>query len=462
MTQCVSQRKNLLILIITMCLNPTIINNRKYICMQNNYPCLSLNGREMYYTRPTSEPYNYKYFNRRNLGVNHDNIDRYYAFNPVTGEKIPLFIEVPCCKCLECQASKTSQINNRMLIEQIGHGNIIPLFFTLTYSDKYLPKDRSVNKLDVRLFINRLYTYLRRKGYQGPTPRHIVFSEYSPTNFRPHYHGIIYGLDVSQVFPKYLDFIEWFESVWGKGFVNIKHFLPHGFQYVSKYLLKEKYNPSHLKPNFWFGSRVGGGIGTLALNNPDFLDAVRLNTSTFRFKFKICGELHTVTVPPYLRKKLYPTACQLLPKEVRDAVYNICFASHLAQLKLVQSPYLSELESIADSEFPTEFLKYYPYFRCIYDIDTCPSDDTLHNFVETLSASAIIEKYESSYDVLSCFISSPLRDRYIDALMHHDSLMASYYDRCKQYIESLPPVEDRIVLLTNELNKVKSRDHYCG
>lgn len=445
-----------------MCLNPTIINNRKYICSQNDYPCVQLLDRTVYYTRPSFEPYDYKRFNRRALGVNHDNIDSFYAFNPISGEKIPLFIEVSCGKCLECRNSRTIEINSRMLCEQIGHKDITPLFFTLTYNNDNLPKDGSVNKLDVRLFINRLYTYLRRKGYTGPTPRHIVFSEYSPTNLRPHYHGIIYGLDVFSLWPRYLDFVEWFEKVWGKGFINIKHFLPHGFRYVSKYLLKEKYNPGCLQPNFWFGSRVGGGIGISALNDPDFLDAVRLNTSTFRFKFKICGELHTISVPSYLRKKLYSTAPRLLPKEVRDAVYNMCFAQDLATVKLSHFPHLHQLEDISFYEFPPEYLTSFPYFRWIYDRDSSPDDDTLSHYASLIDPDEIIERFRSSYEILGRFLESPLYDKYCWSLLHYDSFMSSYYENVERYISQLPPVSDRVVGLLKELNSVKSRNHYCG
>lgn len=442
-----------------MCLTPRIIVNPTYIKRCNDYPTVYMNGKVFGYQRHPLYSFAYSSFNFRRYGVNSDNINEYYAFNQITGEKIPVYIAVPCGRCLECRESKRSQIYNRMLCEQIGHDET-PLFFTLTYSDQFLPKF-GVSKMDVRLFFNRFYTYLRRVGYKGSSPRHIVFSEYSPEKLRPHYHGIIFGLDVKQLWPRYMDFVNWFEKTWSMGFINIKHFMPHGFKYCSKYILKEKYNPSGFNPNFWFGSRQSGGIGSSALRNPDFISAVNLNLSTHRFKFKIHGELHTVTVPKYLIDKIYPTVARTIPKEIRDAVYSIRLClDNMHHLYLLR-PYLHQLEKY-DFVFPRDLVSSYPYFNYLYDEQDFTSLVESPDYISSLNPTNLINQYQCLYNILKNWINSPEYYKFIFAYRNRDRLFARFYQNCEKYVESLPPVEERERMLINELEKLNQRNHFAG
>ncbi|UPW41267.1 replication initiator protein [Sigmofec virus UA08Rod_4626] len=442
-----------------MCLTPRIIVNPTYVKRCNEYPTVYMNGKIFGYQRHPLYSFAYQSFNFRRWGVNPDNVDEFYAFNQITGEKIAVYLAVPCGKCLECRESKRSQIYNRMLCEQIGHTET-PLFFTLTYNDANLPSC-GVSKLDVRLFFNRFYTYLKRVGYKGSTPRHIVFSEYSPEKLRPHYHGIIFGLDVASIFPRYLDFVDWFEKIWGKGFINIKHFLPHGFKYCSKYILKEKYNPCGLNPNFWFGSRQGGGIGSSSLLCPEFIDAVNKNLSTHRFKFKICGELHTVTVPKYLIDKIYPTVARTIPKEIRDAVYSLRLCLDNMHQLLSLNPHLHCLEKY-DFVFPRDLMSSYPYFNYIFDESQHRSLLENEDYIRTLSPSNLINQYDELCSILRNWIMTPDYDRFIFAYRHHDRLFAQYYLNCEKYVESLPPAPEREQMLINELTKLNQRTHFAG
>lgn len=445
-----------------MCLNPVFIANPEYVRRTNEFPIASCNGREIYYRKSPFDVFNYKYFNRHNLGVTSDNVDNYVAYNPITGESIPLFVSVPCGKCLECRDSKRKQLYQRMVCEQIGHDvkGIIPLFFTLTYNDENLPKD-GVSCLDVRLFFNRFYTYLRRAGYKGDSPRHIVFSEYSPTKHRAHYHGIIFGLDVAQLWPHYMDFVDFFEKTWNKGFVHIKHFLPHGFNYVSKYVLKEKNAPDDLNPNFWFGSRQNGGIGSFALQNPDFVSEFYRNLSTLRFEFKVCGEIITVNVPKSVRTKILQTASSCIPKAVKDAVYNV--ASSLAvmhRLCEIRPSNISFLDKY-DYVFPPELVDKLPYFRYIFDYSTdssCIPDD----YVLTFSPDQLIAIYEDNVSVINSFLNSSAYDRHMYMFFNYDRLMSAYHSYVERHIKELPEPSLREHLLKIDLETLNSRNHFAG
>ena len=62
------------------------------------------------------------------------------------------------------------------------------LFITLTYNDKNLPKDRSLNLSHFQSFIKRLRTKF------GNGIRFYHCGEYGPKTLRPHYHAIIFNL----------------------------------------------------------------------------------------------------------------------------------------------------------------------------------------------------------------------------------------------------------------------------
>lgn len=66
-------------------------------------------------------------------------------------------------------------------------------FLTLTYDDKYLPKNRSVRLKDVQDFFKRFRYYCARNDI--PEFRYFLSSEYGDTTFRPHYHACITNFD---------------------------------------------------------------------------------------------------------------------------------------------------------------------------------------------------------------------------------------------------------------------------
>lgn len=299
-----------------MCLNPTIILNPAYSQHRHEFQSICLDGHfiEQVQLSPTTfYPVNLPPFSR--LGLSVDNLSRFVAIDP-DGVITKIFMPVPCNKCMECQASKQSAIRVRMLLEQMSH-ECAPIFFTLTYNNEHLPAD-GVSQTDVKRFLNRLHLYLGREGF--PTYfRHVVFSEYGSLRGRPHYHGILYGLDWLD-YPKYPDFFRVLEKAWGKGFVRYEPVTGRAFKYVSKYVGKDSFmdEVKGRNPNFWTASRRDGGLGSLITKNEDFLELC--STPQFpTIHLPVDGEVYEITLPSYVRDKILPPLSRYISRDLREA-----------------------------------------------------------------------------------------------------------------------------------------------
>lgn len=101
-----------------------------------------------------------------------------------------------CGYCVNCRANKASQWKLRCLYELANHDSAI--FITFTYSDEWLLSHnptRSLIKKDIQDFNKRLRSDI---DYQklDINYRFYIAGEYSdPPKERPHYHGILFGLD---------------------------------------------------------------------------------------------------------------------------------------------------------------------------------------------------------------------------------------------------------------------------
>lgn len=104
-----------------------------------------------------------------------------------------------CGKCPACRANTASQWKLRCLYELDNWSSAV--FVTLTYSDEWLLSHNmsaqgfpTLRKKDVQGFIKRLKADMKYNEPERPLPSYYFCGEYSPKE-RPHYHGIIYGLD---------------------------------------------------------------------------------------------------------------------------------------------------------------------------------------------------------------------------------------------------------------------------
>lgn len=113
-------------------------------------------------------------------------------------------------------------------------------FITLTYDNKNLPSDGSLDKEHFQLFIKKY-----RKSIEPKRLRYYHCGEYGEQLGRPHYHAIIFGHDfddkvhikgegLSKLYTG-----EKLEKLWGKGSVTIGSVTFESAAYVARYVLKK-------------------------------------------------------------------------------------------------------------------------------------------------------------------------------------------------------------------------------
>lgn len=99
--------------------------------------------------------------------------------------------KVPCRKCIECRLGHAADWATRLMKEAQCHE--ASSFITLTYDDDNLPAGRTLVKADLSAFFKRLHNRLLRS--RGFGIRYYGAGEYSPVEWRPHYHGLVFGFD---------------------------------------------------------------------------------------------------------------------------------------------------------------------------------------------------------------------------------------------------------------------------
>lgn len=103
--------------------------------------------------------------------------------------KFPMGLLVPCGQCMNCRLQKREEWVMRVLHESESWDSC--LFLTLTYSNDHLPKDETLIKSDLQKFFKRLRKRLGKRKI-----KYFACGEYGEENGRPHYHCIIFGLDL--------------------------------------------------------------------------------------------------------------------------------------------------------------------------------------------------------------------------------------------------------------------------
>lgn len=292
---------------------------------------------------------------------NPDDINnQYYVFNPATGESHPLFFFAPCNNCSECVVSRYSELASRLQFEVLSHDSSIPvIFFTLTYDDDHLPPD-GVCRAHITDFVNKLHLYLHRAGISSPF-RHFIVSEYGTDpryTRRAHYHGLLFGLDLrrygdvrifNEVFHKCWPRCRYERAVWE--FARSNHAIS---RYCCKYLIKQRLVdcvPPGKNPNFYSSPRVGGGLGSRALLNPELLDKILHSTDgtisvkcpTFMSSDSISLGVQRIRIPRFIIDKLFPPVCRYFTSNLRRALQWLVHSyNHILRISdnpsLVPSP----------------------------------------------------------------------------------------------------------------------------
>lgn len=144
----------------------------------------------------------------------------------------------PCGKCINCRIQDASDKTVRFIHESKSHE--ANCFVTLTYSDKFLPEDGSLNHRHFQLFMKRLrfVSDFKFKFY--------MCGEYGEKLDRPHYHALLFGCDFSdRVFYKKnkrgdnLDTSARLESLWQLGLCTVGSITQQSARYVAGYVTKK-------------------------------------------------------------------------------------------------------------------------------------------------------------------------------------------------------------------------------
>lgn len=149
-------------------------------------------------------------------------------------------VDLPCGRCIGCTTRWSSHWVVRCFHESLLHE--WSWFVTLTYDQEHVPADLSLSKREWQLFAKRLR---KRRGKF----RFFATGEYGSVNKRPHFHAVLFGLELRDLKPVEgrkvggsgeLYTSEELVACWGRGFVSVGHVTPESIAYVTKYASKKR------------------------------------------------------------------------------------------------------------------------------------------------------------------------------------------------------------------------------
>lgn len=178
----------------------------------------------------------------RTEAINPDTGRRGLTFNPLKAANSALPLMLPCGQCNGCRYDKAASWAIRLGHEAQLHER--SSFITLTYSDENVPQDYSVKKRDWQLFMKRV-----RKEF-GSGIRFFGCGEYGDKGGRPHYHGLLFGLDFAgdrKPWAKRDGHQVWrseaLEALWPFGQSELGSVTPSSAGYVARYCIKKMTGP---------------------------------------------------------------------------------------------------------------------------------------------------------------------------------------------------------------------------
>lgn len=196
---------------------------------------------------------------------------RYYDFDLNDAERQGRLLQLPCRHCVGCRLDHAKEWANRIVLEQSYHTHSV--FLTLTYDDEHLPTSfgsdpatgeivsvhATLVKSDLQKFFKRLrFTTKQKLSY-------YCAGEYGSQTYRPHYHCIIFGLQLDDLKPirKNFDGQQYYvsktiEKIWPFGIHVIGDVTKESAAYVARYTIKkathgftkEYYELAGIEPEF--------------------------------------------------------------------------------------------------------------------------------------------------------------------------------------------------------------------
>ncbi|UCS96030.1 MAG: replication initiation protein [Microviridae sp.] len=326
-----------------LCDKPVILQNHQlgyYLSIWKTYS-ISAEGGKIFKILTNSEAAYYRYdfpaykYSVKRLGVTLENIDDFEVISP-DGETYPMFIAVPCGKCVICRDRKKREWSFRATCENV-YSTSQPLFVTLTYNNAHLPK-HGVFKEELQLFLKRMRIKLDRQKVEHNI-RYFAVGEYGSKSGRPHYHLILWNFPTSS-FKNITAVLHFIENCWkvqtfingepqynykgtpiteSLGFCLVKPCETGAISYVMKYMRKEAILPEGCNKVFFLSSRKNGGLGAQwARDNKSFyMTHPECITCTVTDPYS--GREFTQTMPSYFKRLYFPSNSTIVDKVTRDA-----------------------------------------------------------------------------------------------------------------------------------------------
>lgn len=351
-----------------MCEHPVILLNPKFKKLLWKKVTTAVANGHVIWVRCGNLLPDVRLFYPRKTGVTLSNIDSYYLRNDVTGETYPMYIVVPCGRCILCRAKKSRELMFRAVCET-NHWGTIPYFITFTYNNNNLPKD-GVQKRDLQLFFKRLRSRLDYYGIEHNL-RYLAVAEYGSKTKRAHYHVILWNFP-EKTFPSVMAIQHFIEKAWSKfvfvqdkdgkshrvplrddkgrvlrypsgsikyqteqlGFIRVLPMTQGCPAYVTKYMRKPVEVPAGCNPVFMLASNRGGGIGSMYFReNRDFIMNNPTMTKLEVVDKVVSGRIFTCPITQYVKNIVTPSVSQKIPKKDYDIIksfyYNLDVFMHL-------------------------------------------------------------------------------------------------------------------------------------
>lgn len=226
---------------------------------------------------------------------------------------------VQCGKCPPCAKRRIDEWVFRLTQEELKHSSAH--FITLTYSPDNVPispngymtltkgngrkqEGKKRKESCFQLFIKRLRKNLTNEARQQKISYYMA-SEYGTITQRPHYHAIIFSVDLT---------IDDFDKAWGRGSVHLGTVSGNSISYCCKYLDKPSkltYNPRDDRVKEYSVSSKGMGLNYIT---PDI---VKWHTDDLNRNYIVKPGGHKIALPRIYREAIY-TQKQLLDQ--RDII----------------------------------------------------------------------------------------------------------------------------------------------
>lgn len=156
-----------------------------------------------------------------------------------------LDFRVPCGKCLPCQKKRRSEWSLRLEHEYLFSDSA--QFITLTYNDHHIPRTKegyqTLHKKHLQDYIKRLRNdhvkYVsellniskKEVKHRVKPLRYYAVGEYGSKTRRPHYHLILFNMDIANLAP--------ITNQWKAGFTDVGTVTAASINYVTKYMFKQ-------------------------------------------------------------------------------------------------------------------------------------------------------------------------------------------------------------------------------